>query len=162
MQTERPIDVQQTRILGLEIERKVKESGRFEYRTTPFPHYVMIADKQKCFGIEISTIHTPPRKGSHFYSMMFILPESLKEKHPNLLGEDTFQQHYLLHNAITAVMSKYSIMKGVHVRQNQPAPEGEANRVAMEIRLSALKFKQNYSKMMAEIDEKIVKYQSNY
>tara|TARA_R110000772_G_C13310332_1_gene440627 strand:- start:30696 stop:31181 length:486 start_codon:yes stop_codon:yes gene_type:complete len=158
MQVERPVDTQKTRILGFAIEKELEDCGRFNKVTVPFPHYQLKRDKEKCFGIDVSTIATPPRKGSHFYSIMFIIPDSLKQEHISILGDDTYDMHFLLHNRISSIMSKYSIIKGVSVRKGYETPEGHARKIAMKIRMEAMQFKGNYDQMMKEINKSIESY----
>lgn len=158
MQTERPIDVTATRALGLAIQKELQESGKFDFHPTPFPHFTLKSDKDRCFGIDVQAIHTPPRTGSHFYMIAFMLPQSLIKKHPDLLGEENYQYHYPLQAAITSTMSRYTIMKGVNVRQRQPAPAGYAKKVAMEIRMAAQMFKKNYDEMIKKVEEHIANY----
>jgi len=157
---ERPVDTQKTRMVGFAIEKELESSGRFDKVVTPFPHYQLKRDKDKCFGIDVSTIATPPRKGSHFYSIMFILPKSLKQAHSNILGDDTYDMHYLLHNRISSIMGKYSIVNGVSIRQGHEIPEGYARKIAMKIRMEAMQFKGNYDQMMKEINKSIENYEN--
>lgn len=158
MQVERPIDVQATRILGLEIEKLMIESPAFRSHEKPFKYFTLKRDEEQCIGIDVSTIATAPRKGSHFYSIMMMLPKSLKEKYPDYLGEENMQQHFLLHNAITSTMSRYSEVVGVNVRKGQPAEIGAAKAMLMSIRLKAAKMKAEYPDMLERVEQQIVNY----
>ena len=155
---EAPIDVQKTTILGNDIEKRLIATNRFEKHEKPFPYFTMISDKNKCFGIDISTIANPPRKGSHYYSIMFILPEAFKKKYEEYLGDENRNQHYLLQNAISSTMSKYAVMKGAHVKTRAPASVAQSKKITMDIRMAAMTFKTNYPKMIAEVEKQVENY----
>ena len=155
---ETPIDARATKVLGDNIEKRLMASKKFDLQTTPFKYLTLKSDKDQCFGVEVSTIAKPPRKGSHFYSIMFILPQSIRDAHEKLLGPGTYEQHFLLHNGISSLMSKYSVVKAVWVKQGEVASTEQSKKVTMEIRVACTMFKSNYPTLLKDINAMITRY----